>query len=64
MAELRRNPQTGIVEVWKNGKMIGSVTTMGDKITSTEGDEIKERINQERRLIHERTCNNPEKKQA
>ena len=55
MAELKRNPQTGVVEVWKNGKMIGSVTTMGDKITSTEGDEIKERRNQERRLIHERT---------
>lgn len=55
MAELKRNPQTGIVEVWKNGKMIGSVTTMGDKITSTEGNELNKRRNQERRLIHERT---------
>lgn len=43
MVELKRNPQTGVVEVWKNGKMIGSVTTMGDKITSTEGDKIRER---------------------
>lgn len=51
MVELKRNPQTGVVEVWKNGKMIGSVTTMGDKITSTEGDEIKERRNQERWLM-------------
>lgn len=50
MVELKRNPQTGVVEVWKNGKMIGSVITMGDQITSTEGDEIKERRNQERRL--------------
>ena len=50
MVELKRNPQTGVVEVWKNGKMMGSVTTMGDKITSTEGDEIKERRNQERQL--------------
>ncbi len=55
MAELKRNPQTGVVEVWKNGKMIGSVTTMGDKVTSTEGDDINERRNQERMLIHERT---------
>lgn len=47
MVELKRNPQTGVVEVWKNGKMIGSVTTMGDKITSTEGGEIKERRSQE-----------------
>ena len=27
-----RNKETGIVEVWKNGKKIGEVVTMGDEV--------------------------------
>ena len=30
--ELRRNPETGILEAWKDGKKIGEVVTMGDDI--------------------------------
>lgn len=36
MIEFKRNVDTGIVEVWKNGKKIGEVITMGDKISSNE----------------------------
>lgn len=32
MIEFRRNEETGIVEVWKNGKKIGEVITMGDNV--------------------------------
>ena len=32
MIEFKRNKETGILEVWKNGKKIGEVITMGDQI--------------------------------
>lgn len=32
MKELRRNPDTGIVEVWEDGKKIGEIRTIGDEI--------------------------------
>lgn len=32
MIEFRRNKENGILEVWKNGKKIGKIVTMGDKI--------------------------------
>lgn len=32
MVEFIRNKETGILEVWKNGKKIGEIITMGDKI--------------------------------
>ncbi len=32
MIEFRRNKETGIVEVWKNGKKIGEIKTMGDEL--------------------------------
>ena len=32
MIEFKRNEETGILEVWKNGKKIGEVITMGDVI--------------------------------
>ena len=32
MIEFKRNEKTGILEVWKDGKYIGDVITMGDKI--------------------------------
>ena len=31
MIEYRRNKETGILEVWKDGKYIGNIVTMGDK---------------------------------
>ena len=30
--EFKINTETGIVEVWKNGKKVGEITTMGDNI--------------------------------
>lgn len=32
MIEFKRNKETGILEIWKNGKFIGNVITMGDDI--------------------------------
>lgn len=39
MIEFRRNKETGILEVWKNGKKIGEMITMGDEIN--EKDDTK-----------------------
>jgi hypothetical protein len=36
MIEFKRNKKTGIVEVWKDGKKIGEVVTMGDQINGNE----------------------------
>lgn len=35
MKEFIRNKETGILEVWKNGKKIGEIITMGDEINGT-----------------------------
>jgi len=32
MIEFKRNKETGIVEVWKNGKKVGEVISMGDEV--------------------------------
>lgn len=32
MIKFKRNKNTGILEVWKNGKKIGKMTTMGDEV--------------------------------
>lgn len=32
MIEFIRNKETGILEVWKDGKKIGEIITMGDDI--------------------------------
>jgi hypothetical protein len=32
MIEFKRNSDTGILEVWKNGKKVGKIVTMGDEI--------------------------------
>lgn len=32
MIEFIRNKETGILEVWKDGKKIGEVSTMGDEV--------------------------------
>jgi hypothetical protein len=33
MIEFRRNKETGVLEVWKDGKKIGEIITMGDEIS-------------------------------
>lgn len=33
MIEFRRNKETGILEVYKDGKKIGEIITMGDDIS-------------------------------
>ena len=32
MKHLRRNPKTGIVEVWDEGEKVGEIITMGDQV--------------------------------
>jgi len=32
MIEFKRNKKTGILEVWKNGKKIGEIRSMGDEV--------------------------------
>ena len=32
MIEFRRNKETGILEVWKDGKHVGDIITMGDEM--------------------------------
>ena len=32
MKEFKRNKETGILEVWEDGKKVGEVITMGDEI--------------------------------
>lgn len=36
MKEFKRNKETGILEVWENGKKIGEVITMGDDVKDSE----------------------------
>jgi len=38
MIEFKRNHNTGILEVWKDSKKIGEVTTMGDLIQERKRD--------------------------
>lgn len=32
MIKFKRNKKTGIVEVWKNGKKVGEIRTIGDDV--------------------------------
>ena len=36
MKEFKRKKETGILEVWEDGKKIGEIITMGDEITKKE----------------------------
>ena len=36
MIEFRRNEKTGILEVYKDGKKIGEIITMGDEASGKE----------------------------
>ena len=33
MIEFKRNKETGVLEVWKDGKKVGEVATMGDEVS-------------------------------
>jgi len=37
--ELKRNPETGLVEAYENGQKVGEVITMGDQIEKEVKDE-------------------------
>lgn len=32
MIQFKRNKETGILEVWKDGKKIGEIITLGDEV--------------------------------
>lgn len=32
MIKFKRNKETGIVEVWKDGKKVGEIVNMGDEV--------------------------------
>ena len=36
--EFRRNKETGILEVWRDGKKVGEIVTMGDQVNGREGN--------------------------
>lgn len=36
MIEFKRNKETGILEVWKNGKKVGEIITMGDDMNGKD----------------------------
>lgn len=43
MREFRRNKETGILEIWENGKNAGEVRTMGDEIIASRPPDKKDR---------------------
>lgn len=43
MIELKRDPETGEVVAYENGKLVGSVTTMGDIAEEDDGGADKGR---------------------
>lgn len=42
MVSFKRNEETGIVEVWKDGKYVGEILTMGDEVTGNDDDKLSE----------------------
>lgn len=34
--EFKRNKKTGILEVWKDGKKVGEIITMGDNVNGKQ----------------------------
>lgn len=43
MIEFKRNKETGILEVWKDGKEIGDIITIGDKINEKDNTKTGKR---------------------
>jgi hypothetical protein len=37
--EFKRNKETGILEVWRDGKKVGEIVTMGDEINGSSSDQ-------------------------
>lgn len=46
MVELKRNPKTGVVESFRNGKKVGEIITMGD---TTDGNDKRYQDNKSQR---------------
>ena len=40
MIDFRYNKETGILEAWKDGKMVGDICTIGDLIASEPPSEV------------------------
>lgn len=38
MIEFKRNKETGMLEVWKDGEKVGEIVTMGDEINGEHKD--------------------------
>ena len=43
MIMFKRNPKTGELEAYKNGKLVGIVTTMGDKVKKVSKKKPKDK---------------------
>ena len=43
MKDFRRNKETGILEIWEDGKKIGEIITIGDEIGKVGKDEWQAR---------------------
>lgn len=43
MKEFRRNKETGILEVWENGKKVGEIITMGDEVNGEDDNKRNDR---------------------
>lgn len=41
MIEFKRNKETGIVEVWEDGKRTGEIITMGDEVNGNSERESR-----------------------
>lgn len=37
--EFKRNKETGILEVWRDGKKIGEIVAMGDEVNGRSSDQ-------------------------
>lgn len=42
MTSFVRNKETGILEVWRNGKKVGEIHTMGDDVNKKNEANIKD----------------------
>lgn len=43
MIEFKRNPETGEIEAYKDGKLVGKVTTIGDEVKKESENKPKKK---------------------
>ena len=55
MVSFKRNKETGIVEVWKDGKYVGKMLTMGDEVTGNDDGKLSEQRERSQRRYREST---------